>query len=131
MNETNTEHTLNYIDGILATKIMGWSVKIGKNATDYTPRCPDIWIDKHGREFGLSVWEFNRGYVPWSPSTKISQAFEVVKKLLLDGAEIIIRPHIKSTFVEIFYNGRWYEDYAETPEMAICRAILRSWRDSK
>jgi hypothetical protein len=88
----------------------------------------EYWTTKDGKitkaPWGGLVHRSN--FYKWTPSTNISQAMFLVKKLLLDGAEIIIRPHIKSTFVEIFYNDRWYEDYADTTEMAICKAVLKA-----
>ena len=106
MMKINRKH----IDSAIAKDILNYEIK-GYNG--------------YGNPF-VDIWE-NGLYYPFSPSTKIDDAFRVVKKLKqkdnyifkLEDGETLDYKCIFSDTVNTYYGE------GETPEMAICLAAIK------
>lgn len=130
------------LDALIAERVMGW-VKVEWDGVYYW-RDPAIDDSHTGRvaDSRSSVGDLLEDLKPWSPSTDIAAAWEVVEKLCesaFDDREIF---SLEATFEE---NGEAWEKvwdcvvgssdahkdgwgFGHMPEIAICLAALRAFR---
>jgi hypothetical protein len=115
------------LDALVAEKVMGWRLEErGYGAT--------FWVDENGkvkRAAEPCSIDFCSCEV-FSPSTDISDAWEVVEKLRDLGFHVGIKtpPKVKScsywVCLENFYAGKSFTEYGETAPLAICMAALKA-----
>lgn len=104
------------IDVAIAKKVMGWK----KGELNWT--IDELWIDSKG----------SYKYVgKFSPSTNISDAWQVVEKMRKEGFVAHINVHPNRYTCEIYKNIEGYYNFickqeAETAPLAICLSALRA-----
>jgi len=120
------------IDREIAEKVMGWTQKRGTHEYMFAPGHvwplnSEWWYESDNNVMRLVEY--------WQPSTDIKQAFEVAEKM----RELGFRFHLwesKHSWVAMFliiiqkpkgsynYEKFYYDENADTPAMAICKAAL-------
>ena len=113
-------------DTMVAEKVMGWHL-------DNPTVLPQEWCDKYG--FPADI-----GY-PWTPTTDISQAFQVVERMRELGFYFMLTEmdewHAYFRKCEMGEDGKpWlvpseqYHGNADTPALAICEAALAAIKEA-
>lgn len=95
-------------DALVAEKVMGWTLGTGDG-------------NGYGYNFEFGVFRDSK---PWSPSTDIAAAWEVVEKLFPAEDEFNLRCFRRQNWKCTFRYFEGYSSYATTAPEAICLAAL-------
>lgn len=122
------------LNALAATKIMGWELlTVGHFGTDdETPRQKELeeWIEEHGIESVGSYWIkanthlwINAEY--WSPTTDISQAWQVLEKFPYPKYQIVVKSD-PDGWTCINVGETYARANAENAAKAIVLAVLKT-----
>jgi hypothetical protein len=114
------------IDAEVAEKVMGW-----KNRHEYYEHNITRFEDSNGKFYYIG----DKAGSPWSPSTDIAAAFQVVEKMedrgfFFELSNTSIDPE-KTYRASFFKNDEPISKYAESLQLAICLAALTATKESK
>ena len=120
------------LDRWIAEKVMEWEAT-------YPDRFSGDHFSAHGDQFryGLAKAKYPNGLEEheWTPTTSISQAFEVVEKMRELGWGFVLHSSYlpSGTHVRFWYYLKEYESkaHAETPALAICKAVYEAVKGGK
>jgi hypothetical protein len=107
MTTNYSEMTDNELDRLVAEKVMGWEYKENEGYPYY-----------RGKNIGLDINDFH-------PSTNISQAFEVVEKMIADGwvEMAMVYKNIEKVWEVEFYKEGISFDGGDSFDKSLPRAI--------
>ena len=117
------------VDARVAREVMGWRPRLFGDSPRLMKARPDL--DPNG----LDWWDAGSGGEVsnlWSPSTDIAAAWQVVEAMRERGYTVSLQEMQRGEWIAIFHNGQeMREDFAATPEAALCLAALAATRDAK
>lgn len=125
----------------VAREIMGWFTIQSKDSREWNPNLPALIVEGD-QPYKVGRTEINKFplSVPWSPSTSIADAWDVVEKMSQMGSEFELQSayiqfsHIqgwRAEFQSVELLESWGDALAPTAPEAICRAALAYVRKGK